>query len=318
MKQKINIIYIVYTIFTITLLAAPGRAGAQILSSLDTLRYDDSAYAADGLIGEWDSVLGEFESIGIATEKEIQKEIADAESHRGPVTDIKKVVSREGIVMNIPKIPGENGEDLFMLTDDGILIYLLLDSPAYYADGDEETVIKWIRYYCHERRQRTMTLFSRFRKWEPWMRERMRSGGVPEEIAELCMLESGCTASAKSPAGAVGMWQFMPGTGKLFGLTIAPEIGYDDRLDPVKSTYAAVKLMKANYKKTKDWTLAVAAYNCGTGRIQSAARRAGSYEWSRLCGFLPSETRNYIPGLVALRYAWKYRRELALDTESSD
>ena len=73
MKQKINIIYIVYTIFTITLLAAPGRAGAQILSSLDTLRYDDSAYAADGLIGEWDSVLGEFESIGIATEKEIQK-----------------------------------------------------------------------------------------------------------------------------------------------------------------------------------------------------------------------------------------------------
>ncbi len=289
------------------LLVLPLKLPAQILSNLDTVRYSSGGYGATELLNDWSNTLGEFESIGIVSDEELKKEM-DKQTR----DNIKTVTLKDlqGKVLTLPYVQGDEGQNLFMLTRDGIMIYLYMDSPAYLPDGDEDAIIKWIRYYCHERRERTKKLFARFGSWEQWIREQMESRGVPAEIAELCMLESGCTTNAVSSAGAKGMWQFMPETGRKFGLIINEWT--DDRLDPVKSTIAAAKLLAANYRKTNDWTLAVAAYNCGAGRIESASKKAYSREWDNMYKYLPTETRNYIPGLIALRYAWKYRKELAL------
>lgn len=131
---------------------------------------------------------------------------------------------------------------------------------------------------------------------------------LPDELKYLSIIESGLSPVAVSRAKAVGLWQFMPGTGKLYGLHT--NWYWDDRMDPERSTEAACKFLSELYKMFKDWPLALAAYNSGPGTVMKANRRSGYKNnfWD-IYQYLPNETRAYVPQFMAMVYVMKYADE---------
>ena len=264
----------------------------------NTISEDD--YAAEGIFSDWNDTVRDFTAYDGNTE---------LDSLPAERKEYRQVKTLRGMTLNLPEIIDENGIDVYLLTTEGITIYLALDEPVYYQEPDDE-IVKWIRYYAYEKRKYTATVFRRYKDWEPRIKAYFRSQGVPEELAELCLIESGCTYKALSPAGAYGMWQIMPDTGRSYGMTIT---GYrDDREDPVLSTQAAARILGSNYRRVGEWTLAAAAYNCGAGRVQKEMNR-GRNTWESMKGTLPKETSQYIPALIAMHYVWTYKEKLKLD-----
>ena len=131
---------------------------------------------------------------------------------------------------------------------------------------------------------------------------------LPYELKYVPIIESALNPMARSHAGAAGLWQFMPATGKLFGLEINSLV--DERMDVVKSTEAACRFLSNMYSIYQDWNLVIAAYNCGSGNVNKAIRRAGGKRdfWS-IYPYLPTETRNYVPIFIAANYAMNYGAE---------
>lgn len=128
---------------------------------------------------------------------------------------------------------------------------------------------------------------------------------LPYELCYLAVIESALNPSAHSRMGASGLWQFMPSTGRLYGLEINSLV--DERRDPVKSTEAACRYLKNLHSLFGDWNLAIASYNCGPGNVNKAIRRAGGKRdfWS-IYPYLPRETRGYLPVFIAASYAMNY------------
>ncbi len=129
---------------------------------------------------------------------------------------------------------------------------------------------------------------------------RLRAMGMPREIFYLPVIESAYRLDAVSPSGAAGLWQFMMNSIGPYGITV--DAWRDERRDFWKSTEAALAKLKYNYEKTGDWLLALAAYNCGLGRVTKAMKASGLRDYWGLCsrGLLPGETAGYIPKLAAV------------------
>ncbi|MDD3739756.1 MAG: transglycosylase SLT domain-containing protein [Bacteroidales bacterium] len=139
----------------------------------------------------------------------------------------------------------------------------------------------------------------------PMFEEKLDAYGIPLELKYLPIIESALNPRAKSPSGAVGLWQFMYKTGQGMGLEINSYV--DERMDPEKSTDAACRYLKSLYETYGEGTLALAAYNAGPGTINNAIRRAGgSANYWDLYPYLPNETRNYVPGFIAIVYLFTY------------
>ena len=137
----------------------------------------------------------------------------------------------------------------------------------------------------------------------------MKREGLPEDLFYLAFIESGFVVGAKSRASAVGIWQFMAGTGSHYGLYIDDYI--DERNDPVRSTKAAAKYLRKLYQAYQNWELALAAYNTGEYRILTAVMKGETRDYWQLSKkkFLPRETRNYIPKLMAaMKIAKNYKK----------
>ena len=124
--------------------------------------------------------------------------------------------------------------------------------------------------------------------------------GLPLELLNVAMIESGFRPDARSHAGAVGLWQFIPRTARHYGLTVNYLV--DQRKDPVLSTVAAAKHLRSLYADYQDWYLALAAYNAGSGRINQAIRESGCRNFWTLsrAGYLSQETRDYVPRFIAV------------------
>lgn len=156
-------------------------------------------------------------------------------------------------------------------------------------------------------RKDSEVLLGRGNEFFPLYESEFDKAGLPAELKYLSVVESSLIPTAVSKVGAVGLWQFMKGTATQYGLTINSAV--DERKDVMRSTQAAVQFLKELYLEFGDWTLALAAYNCGPGGVKKAQRVSNSYEGSAFWdvkAYLPKETRRYIPKFIAVSYVMNY------------
>ncbi len=140
--------------------------------------------------------------------------------------------------------------------------------------------------------------------------------GLPKQLKYLPMIESSMVSYAVSYAGAAGLWQFMPATGEYMGLIIDKYL--DERKDPYKSTEAAIKYLKKLYKRFGTWELALAAYNCGPGRLNRTIRAYGSKDYWEIKDGLPRETQKYISRYIAACYAGTFHNLHGITPQTPD
>lgn len=168
-----------------------------------------------------------------------------------------------------------------------------------------EVVRRFIDMYTTSLRQKVAFMLSANNLYMPVFEEALELYGLPLELKYLPVIESALNPMATSRQGAVGLWQFMLNTGKIYGLKVTSLV--DERRDPVKSTRAAARYLKDLYDIYHDWNLVLAAYNCGPGTINKAIRRAdGETDFWALYNYLPKETRGYVPAFIAANYIMTY------------
>lgn len=161
--------------------------------------------------------------------------------------------------------------------------------------------------------------FKRAGRYLPFIQEELRKAGLPGELAWLPLIESGYNVKALSPARALGLWQFIPSTGYKFGLNRDKYV--DERLDPEKSTKAAIAYLKELHNMFGDWATVLAAYNCGEGRVLKIIR---SQNVNYLDNFwdlyekLPRETARYVPRFLATLYMIQHPEEYGLHNIQAD
>lgn len=166
----------------------------------------------------------------------------------------------------------------------------------------------YINVYAHRRRDQVARMMGLSEYYFPLFERVFMEQNIPIEIAHLALVESALNPFAYSKAGASGIWQFMPATGKSYGLKIDQNI--DERRDPYKATLAAASYFKNMYRKYGDWLLVIAAYNCGPTNVSRAIRKAGgSKNFWTIRRFLPAETRGYVPAFIAATYIFNYSKE---------
>lgn len=169
-------------------------------------------------------------------------------------------------------------------------------------------VRSYIRMYLNYISERIDVMQSLSDYYQPLFEEALNRNGVPEELKYLPIIESAMNPMATSRVGAAGLWQFMYYTGKLYGLEVNSVV--DDRRDPHRSTEAAAQYLRDLYDVFNDWTLAIAAYNCGPGNINKAIARSGGHaDFWKIYNYLPRETRGYIPAFIAATYVMNYYPE---------
>ncbi len=164
------------------------------------------------------------------------------------------------------------------------------------------------KFYVHKHRKTFERYLARSEAYLPYVKKVLRERGVPEEVAYLAIVESGFNPNAVSPAGAVGMWQFMPFTGKKYGL--AQDSWVDERRDPFQATGAAADYLNKLHGDFGDWLFAIAAYNAGEGKIGKAIECTGANDFFELCRLndtipeektrLKNETQQYVPRFLAV------------------
>lgn len=182
-----------------------------------------------------------------------------------------------------------------------------------------DAVLSYINYFSSERGRRTLIYgMQRSGRYRPMIQRILAEEGVPQELIYLAQIESGFFPRAASYRAAVGMWQFMRFRGREYGL-MQNEYA-DERMDPEKSTRAAARHLHDLYKQFGDWYLAMAAYNCGPGCVESAVARTGYADFWRLRGMgaLPRETTNYVPIIVAITIMVKNAKDYGIDNIQFD
>ena len=179
-----------------------------------------------------------------------------------------------------------------------------------------QTVLKFIKFYIKQRKSQVAKLLALSDYYFPIFEEYLDKYSMPLELKYIPIIESSLRVDAKSPAGAVGIWQFMYYTAKEYNLRINSYL--DERRDVYKSTEAACQYLNKAFNIFDNWELAVASYNCGRGNVTKALRRSGGeLNYWKIRPFLPRETRNYIPALISVIYVMNYASEHGIKADTT-
>lgn len=182
---------------------------------------------------------------------------------------------------------------------------MALDGHTPFALTYNSAVQSYIDLYASRKREMTSRMLGMADLFFPVFEEYLDKHQMPLELKYLAVVESALNPSARSRAGAVGLWQFMLPTAKMFGLKASSYV--DERHDIYQSTEAACKYLKYLHGIYDNWELALAAYNCGPGNVNKAIRRSGgAKDYWKIYDHLPRETRGYVPAFIAVNYVFAH------------
>ena len=203
-------------------------------------------------------------------------------------------------------IPAPDTTNALPLSDSIFKYYMAeLDARTPFEMTYNPVVKRYIERYLRPGNARLSRMMAHGQYYFPMFEEHLAKYNMPLEIKYLAVVESALNPKARSYVGATGLWQFMYGTGKLYGLKVNSYV--DDRNDPLKSTEAACKYMLKMYDVFEDWNLVLAAYNSGPGNVRKAIRRSGGKtSYWEIRPYLPRETSAYVPLFIAASYAMEF------------
>ncbi len=249
--------------------------------------------------------LGALTFIGCASVKNSNDEVV--ESKENEIQRIQTHLVDENLPLCHDCIVGAIGDEELRVQKGKEVYYLegadelnlknkYFDIPVVYNGATK----KWIKYFSGRGREHFQRYAERAGRYAPVLSKILNDQGLPRDLIFLSMAESGFQNAARSWAKAVGPWQFMPYTGKKFGLEV--DFYMDERRDPLKATVAASKYLTYLFDRFGSWELAMAGYNAGEGKISRAIRRYRTKNfWKIRRGrYLKSETKNYVPKIMAL------------------
>ncbi len=226
-------------------------------------------------------------------------------------------------IVDEPYIPRDDGVPLTSAELQAFKAKGLLDREL--SQEDSQIVELHFKYFVHDRRGTFERFLARTSRYLPYIAKVFKERGIPEEVAYLAMVESGGNPNAISPAGAAGLWQFMPRTGTAYGLSQNNWV--DERRDPFKATHAAADYLLKLHGDFGNWLLAIAAYNAGEGKIGRAVEGTGADDFFELCrknGMLDNrrrlkeETQQYVPRLLAICKIMRNPKQLGFKPPSKD
>ncbi len=245
-----------------------------------------------------------------------QPQVADGAQTVDPISENQSEVQLD------PALTDEPSQDTSSLSSKEINILKSRAGLDFDLDlHDSEEVRRYFTFYTHKARKTFTRWLKRSEEYLPHVRRELIKHGLPQDIALLPFGESGYNVYAYSRAGAAGMWQFMPGTARKYGLTVNWWI--DERRDPILSTEAAARYLKELYGIFNDWHLALAAYNAGEGKIGRALKATNTNNFFELHkknhtiksrrSRLRKETLNYVPKFIAISKIFQNLEELGFE-----
>ena len=194
---------------------------------------------------------------------------------------------------------------------DKVVIERLGKLPNVIEMPYNQIVRSYINKYTRDQREQVPALLGLGLYYNPIFEQALEEQGLPMELKYLPMIESSLDPNAVSRHGAAGLWQFMLATAKGLGMEVNSVV--DERRDPYLSSEMAATYLKGLYEAYGDWSLAIAAYNCGPGTLNKAIRRAGGdpkdHDFWSIYNYLPEETRGYVPAFIAVNYVMAYYPE---------
>ena len=239
------------------------------------------------------------------------------------------VVASPTLVSSSCATPKTEQEDTTIIREDSGITALKYSSPEVPASIEFcGKTIDLSRFDRHERMDRELLAFTymhstslqmlkKANRYFPIVEPILKENGIPDDFKYLMVIESNMNPTARSSAGAAGLWQFMQGTGRDYGLEVNNNV--DERYHIEKATRAACRYLKDLYAIYNDWSLAIAAYNCGPGNVNKAIARSGGNGrtfWD-IYDYLPRETRGYVPAFIGASYAYAYHRQHGIELTES-
>lgn len=244
----------------------------------------------------------------------------------------KDLAARDTITDNNIVYPSSFDTDVHALQDSWYMQrYAVMDSVARRRSGAEPSdevyiarlqklptiidmpfnsvVKKYIEMYAFTKPELVEKMLGMSLYYMPFFEDALEQEQMPLELKYLPVIESALNPNAVSKAGACGLWQFMPATAQGEGLEINSLV--DERRDPIASSKSACRYLKKLHDTYNDWTLAIAAYNCGPGNVNKAIKRCGNdkADYWTIYPYLPAETRGYVPAFIAANYIMTYYPE---------
>ncbi|HEY0271824.1 MAG TPA: lytic transglycosylase domain-containing protein [Chitinophaga sp.] len=216
------------------------------------------------------------------------------------VAAVDTAITARKIVLPKDSVVHPSAATALMVKRDAEALPSSIRSPKVYEQINNNLVSGYISDFASHYSQHLQIMIEKGQPYFAMVEKVFRENGVPEEMKYLAVIESSFNTNARSKVGAVGAWQFMSGTARLFGLTVAKR--KDERKDFYKSTVAAAKFLNELHNQFDDWLLVVAAYNCGAGGVQRAIKASGRSDFWGMQYFLPAESRNHVYKFIATGY----------------